>query len=49
MVQMSRLDADKDKEDIIWLVIDSYMNYDKILENQLDHRAEYAGHTEQAG
>ncbi|HXO76661.1 MAG TPA: TolC family protein [Puia sp.] len=35
MVQMSRLDADKDKEDIIWLVIDSYMNYDKILENQL--------------
>ncbi len=35
MVQMSRVDADKDKEDIIWLVIDSYMNYDKILENQL--------------
>jgi len=35
MVQMSRLDADKDKEDIMWLVIDSYMNYDKILENQL--------------
>lgn len=35
MVQMSRLDADKDKEDIIWLVINSYMNYDKILENQL--------------
>lgn len=35
MVQMSRLDADKDKEDITWLVIDSYMNYDKILENQL--------------
>ncbi|MBS1605040.1 MAG: TolC family protein [Bacteroidetes bacterium] len=35
LVQMSRLDADKDKEDIIWLVINSYLNYDKILENQL--------------
>ncbi len=35
MVQMSRLDADKDKEDITWLVISSYLNYDKILENQL--------------
>ncbi|MBS1664281.1 MAG: TolC family protein, partial [Bacteroidetes bacterium] len=35
LVQMSRLDADKDKEDITWLVIDSYLNYDKILENQL--------------
>ncbi len=35
MVQMSRLDADKDKEDIIYLVINSYLNYDKILENQL--------------
>jgi len=35
LVQMSRLDADKDKEDITWLVINSYLNYDKILENQL--------------
>ena len=35
LVQMNRLDADKDKEDIIWLVINSYLNYDKILENQL--------------
>ena len=35
MVQMSRLDADKDKEDVIYLVINSYLNYDKILENQL--------------
>jgi outer membrane protein TolC len=35
LVQMNRLDADKDKEDITWLIIDSYMNYDKILENQL--------------
>jgi outer membrane protein len=35
MVQMSRLDADKDKDDITYLVITSYLNYDKILENQL--------------
>jgi outer membrane protein TolC len=35
LVQMNRLDADKDKEDITWLIIDSYINYDKILENQL--------------
>jgi outer membrane protein TolC len=35
LVQMNRLDADKDKDDIIWLVINSYLNYDKILENQL--------------
>ena len=35
MVMMSRLDADKDKEDVIYLVINSYLNYDKILENQL--------------
>ena len=35
LVQMSRLDADKDKEDITYLVINSYLNYDKILENQL--------------
>lgn len=35
MVEMSRLDADKDKDDVIYLVINSYLNYDKILENQL--------------
>ena len=35
MVQMSRLDADKDKEDITWLIIDSYINYNTILQNQL--------------
>ena len=35
MIQLSRLDADKDKDDITYLVIDSYLNYDKILENQL--------------
>jgi outer membrane protein len=35
MVQMSRLDADKDKDDITWLVINSYINYNKILQNQL--------------
>jgi outer membrane protein len=35
MLQLSRLDADKDKDDIMYLVIGSYLNYDKILENQL--------------
>jgi outer membrane protein len=35
MLQLSRLDADKDKDDIMYLVIESYLNYDKILENQL--------------
>lgn len=35
LVQLSRLDADKDKDDITYLVISSYLNYDKILENQL--------------
>jgi len=35
MVQMSRLDADKDKDDITWVVISSYINYNKILQNQL--------------
>jgi outer membrane protein len=35
LLQMSRVDADKDKEDIIYLVINSYLNYDKIIENQL--------------
>lgn len=35
LVQMSRLDADKDKDDITYLVINSYLNYDKIIENQL--------------
>ncbi|HWB90467.1 MAG TPA: TolC family protein [Puia sp.] len=35
LVQMSRTDADKDKEDVTYLVINSYLNYDEILENQL--------------
>jgi len=35
LVQMSRLDADKDKEDVTWLVIDSYINYNTILQNIL--------------
>jgi outer membrane protein len=35
MVQLSRLDADKDKEDITYLVVNAYLNYDKILQNQL--------------
>lgn len=35
MIQMSRLDADMDKEDITSLIIDSYINYNKILQNQL--------------
>jgi outer membrane protein len=35
MVQLSRLDADKDKEDIAYIVINAYLNYDKILQNQL--------------
>ncbi|MDR3715572.1 MAG: TolC family protein [Puia sp.] len=34
LVQMSRLDADKDKEDITYIVINSYINYNKILQNQ---------------
>jgi outer membrane protein len=35
MVQLSKIDADKDKEDVVYLVIASYLNYDEILENQL--------------
>jgi outer membrane protein TolC len=35
MVQLSRLDADKDKDDITYIVINAYLNYDKILQNQL--------------
>jgi len=35
MVQLSRLDADKDKEDITYIVINAYLNYDKIQQNQL--------------
>ncbi len=35
MLELSRLDADKDKDDITYLVINSYLNYDKILESQL--------------
>jgi outer membrane protein len=35
MIQLSRLDADKDKDDITYLVISAYLNYDKILQSQL--------------
>lgn len=35
MVQMSRIDADKDKEDVKYLIINSYINYNKILQNML--------------
>lgn len=35
MVQMSRLDADKDKDDITYLVISEYINHNKILQNIL--------------
>jgi outer membrane protein len=35
MVQLSRVDADKDKEDVIYLIINSYINYNKILQNML--------------
>lgn len=35
MVQVSKIDADKDKEDVTYLVIAAYLNYDEILENQL--------------
>ncbi len=34
VVQMSRLDADKDKEDITYIIINAYINYNKILQNQ---------------
>lgn len=34
LVQLSRLDADKDKEDVTYLIISSYINYNKILQNQ---------------
>jgi outer membrane protein len=35
MVQMTRLDADKDKDDITYLVINEYLNFGKILESEL--------------
>ena len=35
MVQMSRLDGDKDKDDISAVIVDAYLNFNKILENQL--------------
>jgi outer membrane protein len=35
MVQLSRLDADKDKDDITYIVINAYLNYDKVLQSQL--------------
>ncbi|HLI93835.1 MAG TPA: TolC family protein [Puia sp.] len=35
MVQLSRLDGDQDKEDVTSVVINAFLNFDKILENQL--------------
>jgi outer membrane protein len=35
LVQLSKLDADKDKEDVTFLIISSFINYNKILQNQL--------------
>jgi outer membrane protein TolC len=35
MVQLNRLDAEKDKDDVTYYVISSYLNYDKILESLL--------------
>lgn len=35
MVQLSKIDAEKDQDDVTYLVIASYLNYDEILENQL--------------
>ena len=35
LVQMTRLDADKDKDDITYLVINEYLNFGKILESEL--------------
>ena len=34
MLQLSKLDADKDKEDVTFLIISAYINYNKILQNQ---------------
>lgn len=34
MVQLSKLDADKDKDDVTYLIISAYINYNKILQNQ---------------
>jgi len=34
LVQLSHLDADKDKEDVTYLIIGEYLNYNKILQNQ---------------
>ncbi|TDW99389.1 TolC family protein [Dinghuibacter silviterrae] len=35
LLQLSKLDADKDKDDVTYLVISAYINYNKILQNQL--------------
>jgi len=34
MVQLSKLDADKDKEDVTFLIVEAYINYNKILQNE---------------
>ncbi|HTJ14427.1 MAG TPA: TolC family protein [Dinghuibacter sp.] len=33
-LQLTRLDADKDKDDVTFLIISAYINYNKILQNQ---------------
>lgn len=35
MVQLSRVDADNDKQDLVYIVVNSYINYNKILQNML--------------
>lgn len=35
MVQLAQLDADKDKDDVTYLIISEYINYNKILQNML--------------
>ena len=34
LLQLSKLDAEKDKDDVTYLIIASYINYNKILQNQ---------------
>jgi outer membrane protein len=34
LIKMSKLDADKDKDDVVYTVINSYLNYYKIKQNQ---------------
>ena len=34
LLQLSKLDADKDREDVTYLIISAYINYNKVLQNQ---------------